>query len=277
VSKKPLINKRLWAFFALAYGLSWLLWIPAAISGQNVNATAGVIPYVLGGFGPSVAGIVMTYRSKDKESRRVFWKRLVDFRRISAGWYLFILLVFPVLFAISVLINNSLGNPPPGLERLTQIAANPLLLLGMVVTSLLTGPLAEELGWRGFALDRLQARWSLLVSSLILACFWWVWHLPLFFMKGTTQYKWGVGTPAFWLFAIGIVPLSVLLAWAYNHNGKSTLAAVLVHFAYNFTLGLVYPFSTTVYLLQVVLFSITVAGMVLADSRGIQPAIETEG
>jgi membrane protease YdiL (CAAX protease family) len=122
----------------------------------------------------------MLYRTRDTEGRRDFWRRVVDFKRISAASYLFILLIFPALSAIGILLSSLLGNPPPDLKMLTQIASNPAMLLGMVVIGIMTGPLSEELGWRAFALDRPQARRSPLVSSLIIAPFWWAWHLPLF-------------------------------------------------------------------------------------------------
>lgn len=254
-----------WTFFALTYALSWIFWIPAALFGQDFTSSAWAIPYMLGGFGPSVAGIIMVTLTEGEEGRRDFWRRVVDFGRISAGWYLFIALIFPTLFATSVALASLLGAPLPGFDALAQIAANPLALVGMVVIGIIGGPVSEELGWRGFALDRLQERWSPLESSLILVPFWWAWHLPLFFMSGTTQYAWGFGTPAFWLFLVGIVPLSVLLTWVYNHNDRSILAAVLMHFTYNFTLSLVYPFSMTVNLLQVVLLVVTAVGVVAVD------------
>jgi membrane protease YdiL (CAAX protease family) len=277
MSKNKFPSKRLLVFFALTYGLSWLFWVPVALSGQDVTTTVWLIPYVLGGFGPSVAGIIMVYRSRDEEVRRDFWKRVVDFRRISVGWYLFVLTVFPVSISISILLNHLFGNPLPDLDMLKQVVANPLMLVAMAATGIITGPLSEELGWRGYALDRLQARWSPLVSSLILASFWWGWHLPLFSMRGTTQYAWGFATPSFWLFLIGTVPLSILLTWVYNHNKKSILAAVLFHFAHNFTLGLVHPFSTTVNLLQVILLFATAMGIVLADRSRLQMAAPRQG
>jgi membrane protease YdiL (CAAX protease family) len=138
-----------------------------------------------------------------------------------------------------------------------------LLLIGIIVTGILTGPLSEELGWRGYALDRLQTQRSPLISSLILALFWWAWHLPLFFIKGTTQYKWGFGTSNFWYFMITIIPLTLILTWVYNHTNRSILAAVLLHFMYNFTLGLVFPLSENVNLLHVILLSVAAMGLVI--------------
>ena len=272
-------NKRFLLFIVLTYLISWLFWIPVALSGQDVNETILLIPFVLGGFGPSIAGIIMVYRNRDKKGRRDFWKSIVDLKRISTKWYLFIFLIFPASFAILFGINSLLGNPLPEFERMAQIGSNPLFLIGIVITGILTGPLSEELGWRGFALDRLQARSSPLISSLILAPFWWAWHLPLFFIQGTTQYKWGVGTPDFWLFMIAIVPLTILLTWVYNHNNKSILAAIFLHFMYNFTLGMVSPLPENINFFPAILLCAIAIGLVATYDRlnsSIQAGLEAQ-
>jgi hypothetical protein len=89
----------------------------------------------------------------------------------------------------------------------------------------LGGPVAEEFGWRGYALDRLQVRYSALVSSIILGVVWGLWHLPLFFMQGQDMYR---NAPV-WGFILGTVFLSVLFTWIYNNTGKSILAVLLFH------------------------------------------------
>lgn len=277
MSKSELASKRLWLFIALSYALSWLLWIPTAISGADITTTTWLIPYLLGGFGPSIAGIIIVYQSRDAGLRQDFWERVVDFKRISAGWYLFIVLVFPILFATTVGLTWLFDKSMPGFEALGQMVANPLSLIGMMAIGILAGPLAEELGWRGVALDRLQARWSPFVSSLILALFWGAWHLPLFFIHGTTQCDYGLGTLSFWLYMIATVPLSILFTWVYNHNDRSILAAVLLHFLYNFTVGLVYPFSVTLHLFQVLLLCVTVAGLLLTIRLLSQRSSEQTG
>jgi hypothetical protein len=63
-------TNRVWQFFALTYALTWIFWIPLALSGQDVMAGPLMIPLLLGGFGPSIAGIIMTYRTQDREGRR---------------------------------------------------------------------------------------------------------------------------------------------------------------------------------------------------------------
>jgi membrane protease YdiL (CAAX protease family) len=40
--------------------------------------------------------------------------------------------------------------------------------------------LGEELGWRGFALPRLQSRIGPLSASLVIGVIWAAWHLPYY-------------------------------------------------------------------------------------------------
>jgi membrane protease YdiL (CAAX protease family) len=245
-------------FIGLTFLISWLLWVPVALSGRDINESGLVIPYVLGGFGPSLSGIIMIYWTQKQQGRRDFWRRVIDFKRISAKSYLVIFFVFPFVFSLAIGVAALMGMPLPKFEQLSQMISNPLMLIGVILAGILTGPLAEELGWRGYALDQLQAHSSPLVSSLLLAPVWWAWHLPLFFIKGTTQYNWGIGTLEFWLFAATIVPLTILLNWIYNHNKKSVLAAILTHFMYNFTLGIVYPVPGNILFLQVIFLYLVV-------------------
>ena len=226
-----------------------------------------MIPYILGGFGPSAAGVILTYQTQDREGRRAFWARVVGFNRISLPWYLFIVLIFPAIVGLSLLIDLALGHPLQAFPTLEAIGATPVALVGMVVIDIITGPLSEELGWRGFGLDQFQARHSPLAAALIIGAFWALWHLPLFLMRGTNQYEWQVGSVRFWLFLLASLPLSVIFTWAANHNRQSILAAVLLHFMYAFTLSLIYPFPTRIYAYVTVLLGLTAVGMVLSLGR----------
>jgi len=236
-------NRYIWIFFALTYFLTWVFWIPLALSGQDVMAGPLMIVLLVGGFGPSITGIILTYRTQDKEGRRDFWKRSINFKQIGAGWYFVIVLIFPLLYALAILLDILLGGSPPGADALTQIAAQPASLIGMLLMGLIIGPLAEEFGWRGFALDPLQARWSALISALVIGVFWWAWHFPLFFMEGMLQNEWGVGTMAFWAYAVTVFSPSVLFTWVFNNTQRSILAAILLHFMYNSTLNVLSPLS----------------------------------
>jgi len=247
-----------WLFFALAFILSWLFWVPAAVLGQSRPSFPLGILLFLGGFGPSISGIVMVYRTQDQAGQRDFWQRVFSFGRIGGGWYAFVLLVFPVLATLSVLVEVLAGRSIPFFPYLAALVAEPLLVLWLPVIALqvaLLGPLSEELGWRGYALDVLQARWSALASSLVVGFFWSVWHWPLFFIRDGKNfyYEWGFGTTLFWLFLLRMTLLSVPMTWVYNNNRRSILSAILLHFAYNFTFSFVYPVPETMHLYGTVL------------------------
>ena len=236
-------KKYIWIFFALTYFLTWVFWVPLALSGQDVRVGPLMIALVLGGFGPSIAGIIMTYRTQDREGRRDFWKRSINFKQIGAAWYAVILLIFPLVYGLAILLDMLLGGTPPGVEAIAQIAAQPASLIIMLLMTLIMGPLAEEFGWRGFALDQLQFRWTALLSSLILGVFWWAWHLPLFFMEGMLQNEWGMGTVAFWAYLVILFSLTVMITWIFNNTRRSILAAILLHFMFNSTLNMLSPLS----------------------------------
>jgi membrane protease YdiL (CAAX protease family) len=93
---------------------------------------------------------------------------------------------------------------------------------------LLIGGGQEELGWRGYALPKLQTRYSAAISSLILGVVWSLWHLPMMFVPGSSLQ--GVPFP---LYAILLTALTFVYTWLYN-NTESILACVLYHTWSNF-------------------------------------------
>jgi membrane protease YdiL (CAAX protease family) len=160
-----------WAFFTLALGWSWLFWIPLALLGWEIPEPRALVLFVLGGAGVPLAGIILTYLTQGPEGQRDYWRRAIDFKRISLRWYLVIFLLVPLWTGLGILTGFLMGEGLPILERARDFLAQPLTLLPFAFLTLLYGPIPEELGWRGYALDRLEARWSALSSSLILGVF----------------------------------------------------------------------------------------------------------
>jgi membrane protease YdiL (CAAX protease family) len=106
----------------------------------------------------------------------------------------------------------------------TYRAGGPLLLsliLGVLV-------LGEELGWRGYALPRLQARYGSLAASLILGALWAAWHLINATIPGMGAY-WH----SFAAFALFVIPQTILFTWLANRTRGSVLLAWLFHAAIN--------------------------------------------
>ena len=221
----------IWAYFAITFGFSWLFWIPIAIT--RLEAPLPII--VIGAFSPSLAGTWLTYRSADKAGRHDVWQRVIRLDLIGLRWYTLILLLFPAIMTITFLIESTMGGTLPSLESAKQTLSQPIQLFIFIISMAIGGPLAEELGWRGFALDRLQSKWNALQASLILGLIHAAWHLPLFFMSGTSQGVMGFATALFWLWVIQVVAGSIFFTWVYNNNNRSILSAILVHFMNNAT------------------------------------------
>jgi membrane protease YdiL (CAAX protease family) len=196
-----------------------------------------VLLLVLGGLGPPLAGILLTYLGEDSEGRKDYWRRVVDLKRIRPAWYAVVFLLSPVLAMLAVVVGLLAGESLPSYDTAQGLLSEPLTIVPFVLFNLVYGPLPEELGWRGYVLDRLQSKWSALVSSLVLGVMWCLWHLPMFFMQGTYQHdELGFGSMRFWLgFCGSIVALTVLMTWVYNNTRRSTLSAILIHLMTNLT------------------------------------------
>jgi membrane protease YdiL (CAAX protease family) len=137
---------------------------------------------------------------------------------------------------IASILDKLIGGSGSTLEKAALTIINtPLSIIPFILYIFLGGPFVEELGWRGYVLDRLQEKRNALISSLILGFLWALWHVPLFYIKGTYQYAVGAGTPSFWLFMISTVSGTILFTWIFNNTNRSTLAAILFHFMGNFT------------------------------------------
>jgi membrane protease YdiL (CAAX protease family) len=195
--------------------------------------------------------------------RRDFWRRVVDFRRIPLTWYGVIFLYAPLKSGLAAVIDVLLGGEGIAPENVTRLVEQPLLILPTLIFWLFFGPIPEEPGWRGYALDGLQARRSALSSSLIVGAVWSVWHLPLFFIQGTWQAEEvGLGTQRFWFFMLTILFESVLYTWIYNHTGRSTLAAILFHFMGN-AFGQLFALSEGAEVYNFILAVVAVVGVVV--------------
>jgi uncharacterized protein len=224
----------IWRFFLLSHGFSWVCWIGAAIgAGPDVWTSPARWLVYLGGLGPLLAGVGMTYLTAGRAGLRDLGSRIVDPRRIPARW-LAVALALPILAMAGAAAMAALaGALPEALDtsRLVALLGSPASLMGFALFVLVFGPLPEEIGWRGYALDALQDRWSALTASLLLGAVWALWHAPLFFIAG----YYADGTPPEpVLFTLAILVHSVLYTWIYNHTGRSVLAAILFHFMINF-------------------------------------------
>ena len=88
----------------------------------------------------------------------------------------------------------------------------------------LSGAFGEELGWRGYALPRIQARVSALTAAVIIGLIQTAWHLPLFVSV--------TGAPLLPLI-LGYLGLGVVATWIFNNTRGSVLLVMLLHASFN--------------------------------------------
>ena len=187
-------------------------------------------------FGPTVAAFILTYVNEGSKGTMKLLKRGVDFhfRKI---WLIPIFLLMPAIVGLSLLLAVLSGEPMPEIVVLSQ----PWIIIpAFFFILLLGGPLAEEFGWRGYALDRLQVSYNALIASVILGFVWGLWHLPLFFMPRQEMYY----NVPIWGFVLGTIFFSIIFTWVYNNTGGSILAALLLHTTGNLA-HFVFPITAT--------------------------------
>jgi uncharacterized protein len=196
------------SFFLLAYAFAWSL-----ILLTRVSMVFGFLAL----FGPATAAIIVTACTDGRAGVGDLFQSVAIWR-VGLRWYVVALGLPAVLSLATVGLGLVFGTP--GDVQFSQLSPLTTILFIMVI--------GEELGWRGYVLPRLQARYGGLGASLILGILWAAWHLPNQFIPGLEFY--GYGFPAFVLY---VVPMTVLFTWLANQTRGSVLLAWLFHGAIN--------------------------------------------
>ncbi len=283
LARRPLV-----AYFILAYALTWVLLLPFVLS---QGGGVGVIPlttpsdgsglaYLLvfvAALGPALAAIIVTAASQGWTGVKSLLRRMV-LVKVGIRWYLVALLLPLVAYVLPLLL---LGGSA-FVSSLLSVQGAIILLLYLLLSiagMVIAAPLGEELGWRGFALPRLQEQYGPLRGSLLLGLLWGLWHLPLFLTTWEKPYESLLGLL---LFLVQTISFTVVLTWLFNHTRGSILLAMLCHSAYGASgvfLFLLYPQATvntirpgtatlTLGLLAFSLTWVTIAGILIALTKG---------
>jgi uncharacterized protein len=229
LTRHPLLS-----FFAIAYALTWLAWSPWYLSesgvgllpfdGEGISAYLNTVALLLG---PTLSAFVMTGATEGRGGVRRLLRRIVLWR-VGFGWYLFVLLGIPAIIVLSTVVL-------PGALSSFDAAAIPTTLFLYVVAGpvflFAGGPVFEEIGWRGFALPRLQRLYGPLVGTLVLGALWGLWHLPLFLIPSWDTPHGSLLDVA--LFVVLAVSIALVITWVFNNTKQSVLLAILAHGSLN--------------------------------------------
>lgn len=225
----------LFKFFSLTFALTWCSWIAfAAVAGRfgtGVPALAGLATPLLylGIFAPAIVALSLAARAEGRGGVRALLRRLFQWR-VGLRWYVFAVSYMAVIKLTSAVVRRvAIGEWPTFGHEAWYV-----MLAATVVSTVVGGQAGEELGWRGYALPRLEARLGLARASVLLGMIWACWHLPFFFIPGID--KTGQSFP---MYLLQLTALSVAIAWLYRHTNGSLLLTMLMHSAINNTKDIV--------------------------------------
>jgi membrane protease YdiL (CAAX protease family) len=220
-------------YFFMTFFATFSLWFAGAyFSFQDENNGLYMLLMLPGLMAPFLISLVMMLISGNADLKKDFFNRLVNPRLIERKMLPALLLLMP----LSVLVSLALSLPFGGTLLQLQLAEGFSFSSGFVpvLLILLLAAGFEELGWRGYAFDSLQSRYSYFTASLLFSLLWSFWHFPLLFVKNSYQYE--IFHENAWFavnFFVSIVPMGMIISWICIKNRKSVLAAILFHFIIN--------------------------------------------
>jgi membrane protease YdiL (CAAX protease family) len=221
----------LFSFFFLACALSWVLEIPYTLEAWGILPGDWSIAFALHTFGPAISAIYMVRLTEGETGLSRLREHLRDWR-VGWLWLLFIFAGIPMLIMLGIMVQPRALTGFLGVTPLT-VAYYPLYYFEVWF---LGSPLGEEIGWRGFALPRIQPRYGPLRGTLLLGVLWAFWHLEDFLTPaqaggpGTTLVTFFTNFPIFILF---ILSLAVIFTWLFNHTRGSIFDAISAHASVN--------------------------------------------
>lgn len=219
------------AYFALAYAVSWLLWLPAVASRQGWwGVDVPTAWHYTGAAGPVTAAAFVAWTTEGGNGLQALLRQYRP-SRVASGWAAAALGSTLVLFAAGLVAARIADGTWPAYEDLAKASNLPAIGLPLTfLVHLCTFGVGEETGWRGFALPHLQETRSAGRATALLFVGWSLWHLPSFF-ENLSYSDWGVATIVGW--AIGLALGAVFLTWLYNSTEGSLLTIVLWHAVFN--------------------------------------------
>lgn len=236
-------------FILLTYLLSWgLMGLFIAQFRGWISVPLTFEPFlILGSWFPNIAAfLVIAFVLKQKGGVKQLLKGWLKFK-VPAFWYL--VAFSPVVFAvISMFIYKLLY----GVNPVSEIVFDPISMLALIIISTVTGATGEELGWRGFALPRLQVRMNALNASMVLGVIWTLWHLPLWFA--------GLGYEniPFGAYVILVMSYTVLITWACNNSRGSMVIVTIFHLMMNVAMNILEIKAYFVYAILVLAITVVV-------------------
>jgi uncharacterized protein len=222
----PRADRQVVVFGLVAISSSWL-WSPLVVAEWGwIDGDVTRYWHLAGSLGPAIAAIVLTPIYDGWAGFGLLVRRMITG---PIPWLLGAVLV-PLLFCLVGLgLAKSLGQVD--LSAVGTSEEYPTLPVAVYwLVSLVFYGYGEEIGWRGFALPRLQRQRDALRASLWLSLLWGVWHLPLFVFSAGLSTMPAIGVLGW---AASIVTGTVICTWLFNSTRGSIAVLAVFHASFD--------------------------------------------
>jgi hypothetical protein len=204
---------------------SWIIWTPLILVSLKIIPVSEkllsilTIPVIMiGVYGPLAGALFALSKENGKGSAKRYLRSFLDFR---LGWkaYVFPILIFGGSTFIAWFSPELFGE-----ERLPMLLPSVWTFIPYLLIMILLGGGQEEFGWRGYALPILENRFGIWFANMILGIIHAFWHLPLWFITGTSQTYMNFGG-----FILLIVGYSFILSWIRKISGNRPFSGLYAH------------------------------------------------
>jgi len=212
-------------FFLVTFMWSWIIWTPLILGSNKIIPVSdkllsiATIPIIMiGVYGPLAGALFALHKEKGKGSMKKYLRSFLDFR---LGWNAYVLPI--LIFGGSTFI--AWFSPELfGEERLPMLLPSLWTFIPYLLIMILLGGGQEEFGWRGYALPILESKYGTWFANIILGIIHAFWHLPLWFITGTSQTCMNFGG-----FILLIVGYSFILSWIRKISGNKPFSGLYSH------------------------------------------------
>ena len=272
-------------FFAITLIWTWSIGFIPLLFGMKDSSSGDFLFKMLVGPAPSIVGLIMVWKTYSKEQRIAYFKRCFNLKQAGFRCLLLLILFYAAVCLVSILIStNVFGGSVPEFGGLKAIINQPWLIFMYLFFALISGPLNEEFGWRGYSLDHLIKKYGFVKASVILGFIWGIWHLPWYYYPSNGQFiAWSV-SPVHGLYMIvASITCSLLVSVCYVKRDRSVVAGAFVHLLSNFLVGgtIIYPFDhpymiTSMYVASVMEFVVAIYIINTNEFKEKLKMVETE-
>lgn len=134
------------------------------------------------------------------------------------------LFTVPMVYAVGIAVFFLTGGQTDYINYLVVV-----LLPVFFLTAIVFGPLAEELGWRGFGVAHLLETRGVFTTSIMVGTVWTFWHTPLFWAgSGTSISGMPISLITILLHFAFVTGVRFLHTWVFKNSGSVLMAFVLL-------------------------------------------------